>query len=400
MLLNGYSVGGADLLYASNPDIQLTDWPVDFEDTSPHYGASFLFTAYVLDRFGSELTQALAAHPANGLVSLDLVLEERGVNDPLTGQPVRADDLYMDWVLANYLQDRSVADGRFTYNNYPLAPQPLATEGFSKCPADWNTRDVRQYGVDYIQITCKGQQTLIFEGSTAVNVIPADPYSGEYAFWSNKGDESDMTLTQAFDFRDQTGPLTLSYRTWFDIEENWDYVYLVASTDEGKTWEMVLTPSGTAEDPIGSNYGWGYTGLSGTGNGWIEEEVDLSSFAGQEVLLRFEYVTDAGVNGEGLLLDDVRIPEIGYFSDFETDDGGWEAAGFVRIQNQLPQTYRLALISMGDSTQVEYLTLEVDNRAEIPLTFGDGVDEVVLVVTATTRFTRIPAAYRFSIGSP
>ena len=293
-----------------------------------------------------------------------------------------------------------MADGRFTYNNYPIVPQPLATEGFSNCPVDWNTRDVRQYGVDYIQINCKGQHTLIFEGSTEVNLIPADPYSGEYTFWSNKGDESDMTLTQAFDFRDQTGPLTLSYRTWFDIEENWDYVYLVASTDGGTTWEMVQTPSGTAEDPIGSNYGWGYTGSSGIGNGWIKEEVDLSPFAGQEVLLRFEYITDAGVNGEGLLLDDVRITEIGYFSDFETDDGGWEAAGFVRIQNQLPQTYRLALISMGDTSQVEYLTLEADNRAEIPLTFGDGVDEVVLVVTATTRFTRTPAAYRFSIESP
>ena len=42
--------------------------------------------------------------------------------------------------------------------------------------------------------------------------------------------------------------------------------------------------------------------------------------------MRFEYVTDAAVNGEGLLLDDVSMPQINYSSDFESDDGGWEAA--------------------------------------------------------------------------
>ena len=73
---------------------------------------------------------------------------------------------------------------------------------------------------------------------------------------------------------------------------------------------------------------------------------------------------------------------------------------FARIQNVLPQTFRVALISLDDTTQVEYLTLKADNSAEIPLQFGEGVDDVVLVVTGTTPFTRMPAAYRFSIDTP
>ena len=32
-------------------------------------------------------------------------------------------------------------------------------------------------------------------------------YSGKMAFWSNKGDESDMTLTREFDFSSASGPL-------------------------------------------------------------------------------------------------------------------------------------------------------------------------------------------------
>ncbi len=230
-------------------------------------------------------------------------------------------------------------------------------------------------------------------------MVPEHPYSGDFAFWSNKGNESDMTLTQTFDFREQDGPLTLNYWAWYDLEEDFDYVYLEASVD-GENWEILTTPSGTGADPQGSNYGWGYTGFSGNGPVWVQETVDLSRFTGQEVTLQFEYITDANLFAEGFLLDDIAIPEIGYFSDFEQDDGGWQAAGFARIQNQLPQTYRVALISLGDATRVDYIELGADNSVDIPLTFGDGVDEVVLVVTGTTRFTRTPAAYRFSIESP
>jgi hypothetical protein len=208
-----------------------------------------------------------------------------------------------------------------------------------------------------------------------------------------------MTLTQTFDFTAHSGPLTLTYWTWYDLEKDYDYLYLSASTD-GEQWEILTTPSGTGEDPTGKNYGWGYNGVSGGGDEaeWIQERIDLSQFAGQEVQIRFEYITDAGVNGEGFLLDDIAIPETGYASDFEVDDGGWQAAGFVRIQNALPQTFRLAMITQGETTQVQHIALSPDNSAEIPLKFGEGVDQAILVVAGTTRYTRLPAAYQFRIA--
>jgi hypothetical protein len=394
MLLNEYTVGGSDYIFSDNPDLQLNDWPNDQNATSPHYGAAFLFVTYFLDRFGEQATQALVGHPANGMASVDAVLAELAFSDPQTGEVLGADDVFIDWAVTNYLQDGSLGDGRYIYHNYASVPRFDETETIRSCQGGMLTRDVRQYGTDYIRITCDGDTILNFEGSIQTAVLPEDAYSGDYAFWSNKGDESDMTLTRSFDFSDHTGPLTLSYRTWYDLEEGYDYLYLVASTD-GQNWQILTTPSGTDEDPSGNSYGWGYNGLSGGDGNWIKEEVDLSAYAGGEVLVRFEYVTDAAVNGEGLLLDDIAIPEIGYFSDFENDAGGWEAAGFVRIQNVLPQTYRVALISYGDQSSVEYITLDADNSAQIPISIGGDVDEVVLVVTGTTRYTRQPAAYRF-----
>jgi hypothetical protein len=251
---------------------------------------------------------------------------------------------------------------------------------------------VHQYGIDAFTIDCAGDYTLSFNGSTVIGLLPADANSGKYAFWSNKGDDSNMTLTREFDFTNTSGPINLSFAMWYDLETDYDYLFLETSTD-GQNWEIQTTPSGTGEDPSGNSYGWGYNGQT---NGWVTEEVDLSQFAGQTVQIRFEYITDAAVNGAGFLLDDVRIDAINYQTDFETDDGGWQAAGFARIENVLPQTYRLTLITRGDTTTVTHIPMNSDQTAEVPLSLQSG-EEAILIVSGTTRFTRLPAAYQIEI---
>jgi immune inhibitor A len=392
VFVNGYEVG-SEYSYVLNPDLQLNDWPNNNGWVAPHYGASFLFLTYFLDRFGEETTKELVREAANGLAGIDRVLVSLAAKDPLSGKSINADDVFMDWVVASYLTDENVSDGRYTYSIFPEAPRAVTTETISDCPLEPLVRDVHQYGVDYIRIKCRGDYILHFEGSTQATVIPMDPYSGRYSFWSNKGDEADMTLTRAFDFRNYVGPLTLEYWTWYDLEDDYDYVFLEVSED-GEKWEILVTPSGTGEDPSGNSYGWAYNGESGT---WIQESVDLSSYAGKRVHIRFEYVTDAAINGEGMLIDDISIPEIGYFVDFEKGVDEWEGAGWVRIENVIPQTYRLVLITFGDETEVIHIPLSKDVIASIPINFNDGIDEAVLVVSGTTRFTRQKAAYTIEI---
>jgi hypothetical protein len=394
--INGYGVGGFDTLYTQDPDLQLNDWPDDPGKTAPHYGASFLFFVYFLDRFGDEAIRMLARNPENGMAGVDAVLSDLGTLEPLAHKKISADDVFLDWTLATYLKDERISDGRYSYYVYDRVIQPNDTETLDSCPTEVETRDAHQYGVDYIRIDCRGDYVLQFQGSSEVDLLPVDPYSGDFAYWSNKGDDSDMTLTKTFDFRDYAGPLTLTYWTWYDLEDDYDYVYLAVSRD-GESWQILTTPSGTAEDPSGNSYGWAYNGLSGGNGNWILEKVDLSQYAGEQVEIRFEYVTDGAVNGEGFLLDDVAIPEIGYFSDFEMDGGDWEPAGFVRIHNSLPQTFRLALIENGDFTEVIYIELGPTNGVDIPIHIGGEVDDVVLVVTGTTRFTRQVANYQFQI---
>jgi hypothetical protein len=390
--LNGYYSSDAAWLYAQNPDLQLNTWVDNASpDFSAHYGQSFLYLAYFLDRFGEEATKALTNNPENDLTSVDDTLAQLNITDPQTDRPITADDVFMDWAVTMHLMDGSVADGRYEYKNYPNAPQVTTSESISNCPQSMGG-SVNQYGIDYYTINCAGDYTLHFTGSTIAGLLPVDAHSGNYSFWSNRGDESDMTLTREFDFANVSGPISMSFAMWYDLETDYDYVFLETSTD-GETWQILTTPSGTGEDPSGNSYGWGYNGQT---NGWVTEEIDLSEFAGQKVQIRFEYITDAALNNEGFLLDDVQIEAINYQSDFEADDGGWEAAGFVRVENVLPQTYRLALITKGDTTTVTQIPLNADQTAEIPLSLNSG-EEAVLVVTGTTRFTRLPAAYKIEI---
>jgi hypothetical protein len=217
-------------------------------------------------------------------------------------------------------------------------------------------------------------------------------------FWSNKNDLSDTTLTRDFDFSGVRGSLDFSYWTWYDLDKGYVYLYLEASTD-GQHWDILKTPTCTEQDDSGNSYGCGYTAKSGGGDqaAWINEHVDLSSYAGKKVQLRFEYVTDAEVLGDGLLLDDLSIPAINYSSDFEADDGGWKGNGFVRIENALPQAFRLSMITKAiGKTTVQRVDVNPDQTAQVPISLKSG-ESAVLIVTGTQRFTPLSAGYTVEV---
>ncbi len=399
-LLNNYGSDGFDYSFVSNPDLQLNAWrELDSDDSIPHYGAGFLFMAYFLDRFGETATQALVADPANGFRAVADVLQAQDITDPLTGEPVTSVDVFADWVIANYLGDPAVGDGRYEYHNYPDAPTVGSpTDTVYNCPTEQQAT-VHQYAADYYEINCDGEITINFTGSQQTRVIPTEAHGGRYAFWSHRNDESDTALTRAFDFTGLS-QVTLNYWAWWQIEEDYDYTYLEVSTDAGETWTIIQAPSTTDYDPTGNSFGWGYTADSGGAPAeWVEETVDLSDYAGQKVLIRFEYVTDAAVNRPGFMVDDISIPELNYTADFETDAGGWEGTGFVRIDNLLPQTFVVQVIRQGRSgsdTTVERMELQANNQGSLTVTLGSG-EKAVLVVSGTTPFTTELASYQFEV---
>jgi hypothetical protein len=352
-----------------------------------------LFTTYFLDRFGSDATKAVVANEKNGMESIDHVLTELDIRDPLTGEQITAEGFFADWTIANYLGDSSVADGRYAYNIYPNAPQAYPNTNYPICPMETNTYTVAQFGVDYIEVSCNGDYTLNFSGATTESILPTEPFSGEYIFWSNSGDHSNMSLEREFDFTDVDQPIEMTYQTWYDIEKDYDYVYVSASTD-GEDWDQLDSTSCTWSNPTGNNYG---CGLNGKSKGWREEVIDLDPYAGEKVTIRFDYVTDAAVNGVGMAIDDIRVDATDYFTDFESDNGGWVSKGFVRIQNRLPQKFLVNIISFGDEISVTPLILDENNQASLDFSINSKQGSFVVVVSGATPFTNQQADYEIGI---
>ncbi len=389
--LNGFDVGGSDYLFTDAPDTQLNTWPSGPGVAGPNYGGAYLFTSYFLGRFGSDATKALVAHEENSFTSVEDVLREQGSD-------LAYEDLFGDWVVANLLDDPTVDDGRYGYEDIDPPAVDIETTYFQNAYPVSERATVHQHGTDYIELQGQQPLTITFTGSTQVGLVDTTAHSGQYVWWSNRGDDSDMSLTRAFDLSG-VSEATLSYWAWYDIEEDWDYTYVEVSIDAGQTWQILETPSGVGTNPNGNSFGWGYTGQSGDGEKpeWIKEEVDLSNYAGQPVLLRFEYITDDAVNRPGFVLDDVGIPELGYLSDFEADKGGWESAGFVRHANVLPQRWLVQMILFGPDTTVKRLELEQDQSGLSTLSLSEDYDRAVITVSGLAPVTTEWASYSYEI---
>ena len=174
----------------------------------------------------------------------------------------------------------------------------------------------------------------------------------------------DTRLTREVDLS-SLSEATLRFQAWYDLENQFDFVYLSASRDGGRTWQVLPGRNTVADKATGNNYGVGWTGSSGAD--WVDEEVELTPFAGSDVLLRFEYVTDQSYNGQGFALRNVSIPELDLDEPGAAEDA-WTAEGFVRIDGPIPERWNLRLVRWTpQGTFVDRLGVALDGTATFPL---------------------------------
>jgi immune inhibitor A len=147
-----------------------------------------------------------------------------------------------------------------------------------------------------------------------VTATPGPPYAGSTFYFSGSGDNEYYTMYKSVNLA-AGSHLTAQVR--FNIEPDWDYAYVVVSTNGGTTWTGVPTNRSTNTNPNGQNFGNGITGNSG---GWIALDADLSAYTGN-VLVGFRYWTDGATALPGLSFDQISIA--GGAVDGAEADGGW-----------------------------------------------------------------------------
>jgi len=164
--------------------------------------------------------------------------------------------------------------------------------------------------------------------------IPA-PHSGTYEWYSDGVSWSWFSLGQTFDIP-ETGA-TLSFWSYYEIEEDWDYGYVEVhdlDTDEWFTLPGLMTVS-TLPEPQNNPYcptpyepstyytAGRWNALTGCSGAMYEEEMDLTSFADHTIELYFTYWTDGYVLELGWYVDDIEIQEIPFFDDVESGPSDW-----------------------------------------------------------------------------
>jgi immune inhibitor A len=182
--------------------------------------------------------------------------------------------------------------------NYQVAKADKKSE-FKIGPAETNTKQAQ------------GVFVVLPKKQVVTNL--SDPYSGSNYYYSGAGDDLDNFMYKAYSL---PGGGTISAKVKYSTELDYDYAYLVYSTDGGATWAPIQTNLSTSADPNGQNKGFGITGSSA--DKWVDLNANLPA---GDYLLGFRYWTDANTGGFGFMADEINVT--GYPTDGAETSTGW-----------------------------------------------------------------------------
>lgn len=147
------------------------------------------------------------------------------------------------------------------------------------------------------------------------------PYAGSYYWWSTSGDNLNVNMTKAI-----PGGGALTAKVNYDIEAQYDYAFIEASTDGGLTFAPLLTNLSTPASLDQSGINSSGAGIDGsTGGRWVDLTATVPAGATH---LRVRYETDAGYALSGFQIDDITVGA--QPTDGAEADAGWTYAGFKR----------------------------------------------------------------------
>ncbi|GAB5399851.1 MAG: hypothetical protein Aureis2KO_14360 [Aureisphaera sp.] len=168
----------------------------------------------------------------------------------------------------------------------------------------------KKFGLEVPVLTDTGDDTDNFDttdwGTNNVFFVSAPSSIADSPFTQYPSNEdSSITLSDPIDLSDAVGASVSFYARW-EVEQNEDYVQFEVSTDNGANWIPqcgLFTDSGVpgGVQPQGEPI---YDGLQ---DDWVLEQIDLSEYIGESILVRFQLVSGPSDNRDGFYFDDLTI---------------------------------------------------------------------------------------------
>ncbi|MFG1954205.1 immune inhibitor A domain-containing protein [Micromonospora sp. NPDC048830] len=222
-----------------------------------------------------------------------------------------------------------------------IGSTPGYMDPYSKLFLGWLNYSTVEYGKGTTQVTLgpagdsdgpKAQAVVVNLPPTTQSTSYNTPFAGANEWWGGSADDLNTSLTRSLDLTGATSA-SITAKAWYDIEEDYDYLYAEVSTNGGTSWAQL---SNSLIDA-------GETGVDGSTSGnWVDLTYDLSAYAGQTVQFRYRYATDGGVHLAGAFLDNISLVKNGaaaWTDDAETLDAAWTAKGFTRMTGTVTDTY-------------------------------------------------------------
>ena len=356
--LNGFGhPDGHVVYYLAYHRTPLTVWGGGLES----YGASYLFQLYLLEQFGS-MGNSYPTGWDNSWTHTEIDEQANSIEGVENATGAVFNELYDTWIVANYLDDPSqTGAGGYPIGYDEIDLAPFVSASYSPWSIERSVNDIynsdhhgnlpvsRYYGgyqsgtVEYplgellpyapVYGLYKGfePELGVYLRGNAISGVA--PYSGSYEVASGGG-HGLTGRTLSLLVPQATSGSSLTFATWFDIEEEWDYGFVEVSTDSGGSWMPIPgSITRTSSNPNNST-AWANSLISGqassdtviTGNsgGWVNASFSLPD--DDDLLIRFNYYTDEAVNGQGWFIDDVAVN--GFSDGFEAGAGDWDLGGW------------------------------------------------------------------------
>jgi Zn-dependent metalloprotease len=177
--------------------------------------------------------------------------------------------------------------------------------------------DLLTYSEGVPQLWTRGtysQSGSVFASTTLDGEVYATNLNGNY-FQNTRS----YLVTDCYDLNGITNP-ALQFDMAFDIEENWDYLYVEYSTNGGVTWNVL----GSAADANWYNSDRTFASSGNTdcftciGSQWTGTETNMQQYSYNlaafnneaNIVFRFVLVTDPAQNNEGVIIDNLVVTSV------------------------------------------------------------------------------------------
>jgi hypothetical protein len=270
-IYSGSNTSYREKYFMATPNNPLVEWKNESED----YGVINFFAQYAANLYGGNIFASMIKNAKSGIASFNKALKDNNLS-------VNFSNLFLDWAIANILNDCSLEDGRYCYNNENLKnikidptasytiSSPITSISVGGNINDWSARWYKFSGSNFADKTLRlnfqgtnydGDFHISYivkskNGATAVKSLELVNEQG-FGYIKDFGDESNeviVVLASLFNFSEKLSGSNVAknFTLKINVMDNADVPEEdLSSKEDNDSAELLDLPDGSLARAVG-----------------------------------------------------------------------------------------------------------------------------------------------------